>query len=78
MFFQIVLGTGITLLTVVAAALGFWAAEGLVTLAGRWLVRPPHAVKLAATLMVAVTIVMMALSVSVWIWALALMGQRSF
>lgn len=73
MFVQFLIGTFLTLLTVVVAAIGFWTAEGLVTLIGRWLIRPPHALKLSLVLIAAVTMVLTVLSISVWIWALALL-----
>lgn len=71
MFHQLFIGTELILATVVIAALGFWAAEGLVSLVGFWLIRPPHAPKLALTLLVTVLMVLSILTLSVWIWALA-------
>lgn len=75
---QIAIGTIITLMTVVVSAAGFWTAEGLVTLTQRWLIRPPHALKLSLVLIAAVTMVLCCLSVSVWIWALALLWLDVF
>jgi hypothetical protein len=71
MFHQLFIGTELILVTVVIGALGFWAAEGLVTLVGFWLIRPPHALKLALTLLVTVLMVLAILTMSVWVWALA-------
>ena len=71
MVHQLLIGTGLIVLTIVIAALGFWIAEGLVTVCGRWLVRRPHAPKLALVLIAAVVTVLAVLTASVWVWALA-------
>lgn len=78
MLAQFAIGTIITLMTVVVSAAGFWTAEGVVTATQRWLIRPPHALKLSLVLVVAVTMVLTVLSISVWIWALALLWLEVF
>ncbi|SMX43098.1 ion channel [Actibacterium lipolyticum] len=71
MVHQIFIGTILILITIVIAAIGFWIAEGLLTMLGRWLVRRPHAPKLALVLIGAVLMVLTVLTASVWVWALA-------
>jgi hypothetical protein len=68
---QLAIGTVLILVTIVIAGAGFWLAEALVTLASPWLVRRPHAPKLAVVLMVTVLMVLAVLTLSVWVWALA-------
>lgn len=78
MVVQLVIGTVLILATVVLAALGFWAAEASVTFATPWLLRRPHAPKLAIVLLLAVVMVLAVFTVSVWIWALTFRGMGLF
>lgn len=55
--------------TIVIAAMGFWVTEAMTTLVGGWLVRRPHAPKLALVLMVSVVMILIVLTLSVWVWA---------
>ncbi|MHC0054432.1 ion channel [Actibacterium sp. D379-3] len=78
MVHQLFIGTGLILITVAIAGLGFWAAEGLVTLTSPWLVRRPHAVKLSLVLMFTVILVLLVLTLSVWVWAATFMALGIF
>lgn len=75
---QLFIGGGLMLCTIVIAAMGFWVAEGGVTLAGRWLVRRPHTPKLALVLMSSVVMILIVLTLSVWLWAAVFMLLEIF
>ncbi|WP_372603139.1 ion channel [Actibacterium sp.] len=68
---ELIISTGLILFTVLLAGLGFWFIEGAVTVAGPWLVRRPHAPKMAVVLVSSVLIVLVVFSASVWTWAAA-------
>lgn len=70
MLYQLFIGTWLILATVVISALGFWAAEVGVTRAGFWLVKRPHAPRLALVLIGTVVMVLLVMTASVWLWAL--------
>lgn len=70
MFLQFAIGTLTILATIAVAGGGYWMAENTVTRVSHWLIRRPHAPKLAVVLMASVVMVLVVLSISVWIWAL--------
>ncbi|MBN2906959.1 MAG: two pore domain potassium channel family protein [Rhodobacteraceae bacterium] len=78
MLIQITLGTLLILATIVIAALGFWMGETLITRVSPWLIRRPHAPKLALVLIGAVLVVLGVLTVSVWLWAFAFLNLGVF
>lgn len=78
MFIELLIGTIVILITVAIGGLGFWLAEGLVTRTGRWVIRPPHALRLAVVLMCAVIMVLAIMTASVWVWALTFLAVGVF
>lgn len=75
---ELMIGTGLIIVTIIVAALGFWLAEGMVTFASGWLVRPPFAPKMTLALVMAVLIILVVFSFSVWIWAIAFLWLDLF
>jgi hypothetical protein len=71
MFLQIFVGTGLIVLSVFVAALGFLLLELVLQRAHNWLTREPHGPKLALVLMAAVVAVLWMITAGVWIWAIA-------
>lgn len=71
MFLQILVGSGLILLSVFVAALGFLMLELVLQRAHTWLIREPHRPKLALVLFGAVLAVLWMITVGVWIWAIA-------
>lgn len=71
MLYQLGLGTGFMLLTVILSALAFWALESGLIRVRPWIARPPHRAKLIAVLCLAVFWSFSIVIAGVWIWALA-------
>jgi hypothetical protein len=71
MFIQISVGTGLILLSVFVAALGFLVFELILSRSHSWLIRPPHRFKMAIVLGCAVIAVLWMITAGVWIWAFA-------
>lgn len=78
MFFQIALGTGFMLLTIILSALAFWGLEAILIRARPWLARPPYRPKLMGVLSVAVLWSFSTVTAGVWIWAMAFWGLGVF
>lgn len=75
---QLVIGTGLILLTVLASAV-IWA--GLAFLLARlhnWLALPPHGVKIVFVLCLTLISTVGMMTISVWIWALAFLATGVF
>ncbi len=68
MLVQIILGSLLTLATVIIATLSWWALEAMLARLHSWYVRPPHGPKLMIVLSLTLvwTILMMTVAVSVW------------
>ncbi|MCA0042312.1 ion channel [Celeribacter litoreus] len=71
MFSQIAIGTVLILLSVFVAALGFLLLEWTLQRAHGWLIKEPHAPKLAIVLFGTVIAVLWMITAGVWIWAIA-------
>ena len=72
MIWQLFLGTCIILATILLAAAVFWDAEVALSRAGPWIIRKPHAPKMALVLVLAVLGVLVLFTCFVWLWAIAL------
>ncbi|MEN8837355.1 MAG: ion channel [Celeribacter marinus] len=71
MFIQILLGTGLILLSVIVAAVGFGVYELGLRRAHKWLITEPHRPKLLVVLASAVLAMLWIITAGVWIWAFA-------
>lgn len=71
MLFQIMLGTGLMMLSVIVAAVAFWILESLLIRARPWLAKPPHRPKLMGVLCLSVLWSFSTVTAGVWIWATA-------
>lgn len=72
MLVQLTLGSGLIVLTAVAAALAWWGLEVFLVRTHSWVVREPHGPKLAMILCLVMLWTVIMVTASVWIWALAL------
>jgi len=72
MLTQLALGSLLTLLTIVVAALSWWALETILARLHSWAVRPPHGPKLISVLTLSLLWSLGMMTVSVWLWAVAL------
>mgnify|MGYP000745970897 CR=1 FL=1 len=78
MIVQLLIGAALILATTVVAGLGFLVIEIALNRFHRWLIRPPHAIKMLALLCIAVSWFLLIVSISVWIWGLAFLGLGLF
>ena len=67
--FQLILGTGLIVLTAVVAALSWWGFEAFLVRTHDWVVRAPHGPKLVMVLCIAMLWTVVMFTVAVWIWA---------
>ena len=72
MLAQLLLGCGLTLITIIVAALSWWALESLLVRLHPWSARPPHGPKLITILVMALVWTLGMMTLAVWIWATAL------
>lgn len=72
MLTQILLGSALTLATIMVAAASWWGLETVLSRLHRWAVWPPHGPKLMVILSLALTWTLGMMTVAVWIWAIAL------
>lgn len=75
---QLVLGCGLTLTTIIFAALSWWAFEAILVRLHPWAERPPHGPKLMTILTLALIWTLGMMTLAVWIWALALYQLEIF
>lgn len=75
---QLVLGCGLTLTTIIFAALSWWALEAILVRLHPWAERPPHGPKLMTILTLALIWTLGMMTLAVWIWALALYQLEIF
>lgn len=71
MFIQIVLGSGLMILSILIAGLSAWAMEALFARFHVWLIHEPQRPKLMLVVLVAAVWVLGMVTAGVWIWALA-------
>jgi len=76
--YQIMIGSGIVIISVLFSAAIFLALEMVTERAHRWLVRPPHRLKLVLVMLVAVIAALGMITVSVWVWAIAFLELGLF
>ncbi len=72
MLTQILLGSALTLVTIMVAAASWWGLQALLARLHRWAEWPPHGLKLMVILSLALVWTLGMMSVAVWIWAFAL------
>lgn len=75
---QLVLGCGLTLTTIIIAALSWWALEAILVRLHPWSERPPHGPKLMTILTLALVWTLGMMTLAVWIWAIALYQLEIF
>ncbi|MGH1426140.1 MAG: ion channel [Pseudooceanicola sp.] len=78
MVYQIAIGSGIVIVSVLFSSGIFLALEAVMAWAHHWLMRAPHRPKLALVLVVNVIGALGMITVGVWIWALAYWGLGIF
>ncbi len=78
MFFQIAIGSGLLILTILIAGLGFGAMEAVFAKTRPWLSRRPHRPKLILMLCVATLWILAQYTAGVWLWAFAFVGLGVF
>ena len=72
MLTQIFLGSALTLLTVMVAAVSSWGLDATLSRLHRWAEWPPHGPKLMVVLSIALVWTLGMMTVAVYIWAIAL------
>ena len=72
MFMQLVIGSFLTLSSIVVAALSWWALEAVLRRLHGWSMRPPHGPKLVSVLSLSLVWTLFMMTVAVWLWAVAL------
>ncbi len=78
MILQIFLGSILIVGSTFVAVVGFLALEAVLTRYQKWLLRPPHAVKMLILLCGAVMWFLMIVSAAVWMWAIAFLLLKVF
>lgn len=71
LIYQILIGSGLVILSVLFSAGIFLALEFLMARLHLWLMRPPHRIKLVFVLVTTVIAALGMITVSVWVWAIA-------
>jgi hypothetical protein len=71
MFIQLFIGSVLIALTSMTAALAWWALEVMLMKFRRWIIRPPHGLRLTVVLSLSMLWAVFMMTVSVWIWAFA-------
>ncbi|MBB5514252.1 hypothetical protein FHS89_000250 [Rubricella aquisinus] len=67
---QLLLGTIITLISLVGGSVLWWLLNGALERLEPWLKRPPHSLKSLAVILIVVTATMVMMTFGVWVWAL--------
>lgn len=78
MLIQILLGTGLLLVSILVAGLTFYAMETSFARLEGWLSRPPHRPKLMLSLCIATIWIMAQVTIGVWVWALTFQSLGIF
>lgn len=78
MFVQIVIGSGLLLLSILIAATSAMVMEWIFAVATPWLLREPHRPKLMLVLAGVSVWVLAILTAGIWIWALAFHALGAF
>jgi hypothetical protein len=72
MLVQLVIGSALTLSTIVIATLSWWALESTLIRLHPWSLRPPHGPKLMIVLSLSLIWTLIMMTIAVWVWAIAL------
>ncbi|MEO0945099.1 MAG: potassium channel family protein [Pseudomonadota bacterium] len=78
MLTQLLVGTGLSVATIIVAALSWWGLSALLVRLHPWSARPPHGLKLMLILTGSLLWVLGMVTVAVWIWAFALYDLAIF
>lgn len=78
MITQLVLGSILTLATIVIATLSWSTLEWILRVLHEWAIRPPHGPKLMVVLFLSLVWTLGMMTLSVWVWALALHKLQIF
>lgn len=71
MFWQLIIGSGLTLATILVSAVSWWVLEYLLIRLHGWSIKPPHGPKLIAVLSLSLIWTLGMMTISVWLWAVA-------
>jgi hypothetical protein len=71
MLVQLLIGSGLTLTSILVAAVSWWALEALLVRLHPWSARPPHGLKLVSMLSISLTGTLAMMTAAVWLWAVA-------
>jgi hypothetical protein len=78
MFGQLLLGSFITLISLVGGAVLWWILNGLLEHMEPWLRRPPHPVKSFVVILMVVFATMAMMTFGVWLWAILFQRSQVF
>ena len=78
MLTQLLIGSALTFVTIIVAALSWWALESVLVRLHPWSERAPHGPKLFAILVLALVWTLGMMTLAVWIWAFALYALEIF
>lgn len=70
MFDQLLLGSAITLASLVAGSVLWWLLNEILEVMEPWLQRPPHPIKSIVVILMVVLATMTMMTLGVWLWAL--------
>lgn len=71
MFLQMLIGSGLLMISILVAGTSFWLMEIAITRLDPWLRRSPHRPKLLFVLCAAATWILFQVTIGVWVWAVA-------
>ncbi len=78
MFIEILVGSGVMLVSVAVAGVSFWVMELMMVRTMPWFLREPHRPKLMLALLLAAIWSLWLVTAGVWIWAIAFRAMDLF
>ena len=78
MIAQLLLGSAITFVSLICAALTWWVLNEALLWLEPWLRRPPHPSKSLAVILLVVLSTMTAMTIGVWLWAMVFLQVSVF
>ncbi len=75
---QLLLGSLVTLLSLVGGAVLWWALNGILEKMEPWIRRPPHAAKSLIIILMVVVSTMAMMTFGVWLWAIVFLMSEVF
>lgn len=78
MLVQLLLGSALTVVSIVTATIVWWVTELLLSRLHTWSIRPPHGPRMMTILALALIGALVMLAVAIWIWAIAFLGLGIF